>query len=188
MLTISDFIKYVIEGLAVSVAAYLVAGRKSNISEILLLGLTAGVTFMILDLFTQGIGYSARQGAGFGIGVKQVGFLGGNTGIAPFLGEGFESGTDVAAKQPNYRNITMGVDSYGDTIGYDPETHEYGRQDTDKTAEPVINYMGEIPYRFPNVYKSTCPQQPVPGTPVTSPYGITRTGSRWMGWVENDRK
>lgn len=192
MFALNAFIKYTIEGLAVAVAVYLVAGQKSTMNEIILLGLTAGVTFMILDLFTAGIGMSARQGAGFGIGIKEVGYLGGIPGLG--LGEGFDGGSDagptelnVSDKQPNYRGFTVGEDVYGDRIGYDPETQQYGRQVPTKKEIPKIDYLAETPYRFPNVYSKTCPQFPVAGSPDTDYYGATRTGSRWMGWVEDGK-
>src|SRR5438132_11416869 len=90
MFALNAILKYTIEGLAVAVAVYLVAGQKSNLREIILLGLTAGVTFMILDLFTSGIGHTARQGAGFGIGLKEIGWAGGSPSVlASALGEGF---------------------------------------------------------------------------------------------------
>lgn len=174
-LNLYTLIKYVIEGLAVGLAVYLVAGQKSTVNEILLLGLTASVTFMILDLFTSGIGLSARQGTGFGLGFRQIG-----------MGEGF-SGQPmdvVASKEPNYQ-YTVGQDAYGDTIGYNAEIQEYGVQSTNKDAENKIHHMAELPYRFANTNKKTCPQSPVAGTPTTEPYGATNTGSRWMGWVED---
>lgn len=184
MLTISNFVKYLIEGLAVSVAAYLVAGKKSMISEIVLLGLTASVTFMILDLFTQEIGGIAIRTVGFGVIDKPAGLLCKNKGTLANLDEGFETGTSVDSEPPNYRNINAFSDPQVHTIGYDPRTKEYGKQETNQTNEQTVNYMGQVPYRFPNVHKSICPQQPVPGTITTIPYGPTKTGSRWMGWSE----
>jgi hypothetical protein len=158
MLTISDFTKYLIEGLVVSLAVYLVAGEKNNMNEIILLGLTAAVTFMILDLFTKGMKQRTRHS------------------------EGFEGGTDVDVKHPNYHNLPVGIDAYGKVIEYNPKTQGYGQNDQQKTG-----HMGEVPYRYPNVYQSTCPQKPMPGTTVTTPYGPTRTKSRWMGWIEDGR-
>jgi hypothetical protein len=77
MLTISSILKYVTEGLSVALASYIVGKKNNSPIEVLLIGLMAGLTFMILDMFTDGVGASARQGAGFGIGLTQVGFGGG---------------------------------------------------------------------------------------------------------------
>ncbi len=85
-LSLNSIVKYIIEGIAVSSAAYLITGRTRSLKEVGLLGLTAGLTFMILDLFTNGIGLGARQGSGFAIGAKTVGFG------YPF--EGFASADD----------------------------------------------------------------------------------------------
>lgn len=204
MLALSSVLKYVIEGLAVGLAVYLVAGKKSNITEIILLGLTAGVTFMILDLFTSGIGMSARQGTGFGIGIRQTGLFGGNGSlIAPVIGEGFVGETDnqllntaapfppelqtqyTSDRKPNYKGFTVGEDISGNKIGYDPETHEFGKQKVPKKDK--INYLNEVPYRFPNVYQSTCPQKPAGSTPNATDYGTTKTRSRWMNFVEGGK-
>lgn len=69
----SQIVKYLLEGLAVSMASHLVAGNKLNIQEITLLGLTAAAVFMVLELYAPSIVAGARQGAGFGIGMNMVG-------------------------------------------------------------------------------------------------------------------
>ena len=69
-------IKYALEGLATAVAAYYLSQKKTNVKEVALIGLTAGVVFMILDLFSPSIGASARSGAGLGIGLQRVGYEG----------------------------------------------------------------------------------------------------------------
>jgi ABC-type Co2+ transport system permease subunit len=67
-------VKYIIEGIAVAVAAFLIPQKQMNISEISIIALTAAATFSILDMFAPSIGSSVRQGAGFGIGANLVGF------------------------------------------------------------------------------------------------------------------
>lgn len=67
-------IKYLVEGLAVSVAAYYIPRRTMNLQEIAMIAITASAIFAILDLYAPSIGAAARQGAGFGIGAQQVGF------------------------------------------------------------------------------------------------------------------
>lgn len=67
-------IKYLVEGLAVAIAAYYIPQRNMSLREIAMIGLTAAAIFAILDLYSPAIGAAARQGAGFGIGASQVGF------------------------------------------------------------------------------------------------------------------
>lgn len=69
------FCKYILEGLAVAVAAYFIPGRKLSWEEILVLGLLAAATFAVLDLFVPAVGDSARAGAGLAIGVQVAGGL-----------------------------------------------------------------------------------------------------------------
>lgn len=68
-------IKYIIEGLAVAIAAMLLPNRNFKISEITVLAGTAASMFIILDLFAPSIGSMARTGAGFGLGAQQVGLM-----------------------------------------------------------------------------------------------------------------
>ena len=67
-------IKYLIEGLAVAVAAFYLPRKKMAIEEIAMIAVTAAASFAILDLYTPSVAAAARQGAGFGIGASQVGF------------------------------------------------------------------------------------------------------------------
>ena len=77
-ISISDLVtrslKYLLEGLAVAVAAYLIPGKKLRIEEIATLALTALAVFAILDIYAPSVGSSARTGAGFGLGAGLVGF------------------------------------------------------------------------------------------------------------------
>ena len=70
---VTRLVKYVIEGLAVAVVAYVLPG-KLKISEIGMISLVAMATFAILDMYPPSVGASARTGAGFGIGAGLVGF------------------------------------------------------------------------------------------------------------------
>jgi ABC-type Co2+ transport system permease subunit len=67
-------IKYLLEGLAVAIAAYLLPGKKLRMEEIGTLALTALAVFAILDIYAPSVGSSARTGAGFGLGAGLVGF------------------------------------------------------------------------------------------------------------------
>lgn len=68
--------KYFLEGLAVALAAFYIPKRSMSFSEVVMIAVTAGVTFLVLDLFAPTVGSGARLGAGIGIGFKQVGFEG----------------------------------------------------------------------------------------------------------------
>mgnify|MGYP001350405288 CR=1 FL=1 len=68
-------LKYLVEGVAVSVAAYMIPQKKLKIEEVLMIALTAAATFAILDMYTPAIGEATRLGAGFGVGANLVGGL-----------------------------------------------------------------------------------------------------------------
>jgi hypothetical protein len=71
---IARTVKYLLEGLAVAIAAYVIPGKTMRWSEIAMIALTATATFAILDVYAPSVGSSARTGAGFGIGAGLVGF------------------------------------------------------------------------------------------------------------------
>jgi uncharacterized MnhB-related membrane protein len=71
---ITRIVKYLVEGLAVAVAAIIIPQKKLMFGEIGALALLAAMVFAILDLLAPTVGLTARQGAGFGIGAKLVGF------------------------------------------------------------------------------------------------------------------
>jgi len=66
-------IKYMVEGLAVSVAAYYIPRKKMNLQEIAMIALTAAAALAVLDMLAPTVGSFARHGAGFGIGAGMVG-------------------------------------------------------------------------------------------------------------------
>ena len=85
--------KVLLEGLAVSFAAYFITSRQTDLSTVIMIGLTAALTFLILDYFAPEIGLSARQGSGFGIGFTRLsGFQ---------LGGAEEEGKDLNHKKMN---------------------------------------------------------------------------------------
>ena len=67
-------IKYLVEGLMVAVAAFIIPKKALILEEIVLLALTAAATFAILDTYIPSMAVSARSGAGFGLGANLVGF------------------------------------------------------------------------------------------------------------------
>ena len=72
---IKRLIKYLIEGLMVSIAAFAIPKRSMNIEEIISIALTSSATFAILDTYVPSIGVSAKQGTGLGIGLKLSGLM-----------------------------------------------------------------------------------------------------------------
>jgi hypothetical protein len=71
---ITRLVKYLVEGLAVAVAAIIIPQKKLPMGEIGALAVLAAAVFAILDFLAPTVGVTARQGAGFGIGAKLVGF------------------------------------------------------------------------------------------------------------------
>jgi hypothetical protein len=68
-------IKYLIEGLMVSIAAFAIPKRSLNFEEIIALALTAAATFAILDTYIPSMSVSAKQGTGFGLGLRLAGVV-----------------------------------------------------------------------------------------------------------------
>ena len=71
---IKNILKYLLEGLAVAIAAKFIPSREISMNEVVMIALTAALTFFVLDLFSPSIASGARLGTGFGIGANQVGF------------------------------------------------------------------------------------------------------------------
>jgi len=69
-------VKYLVEGLAVALAAYYIPRKQMNLQEIAMIAVTAAAVFAVLDLYAPAIGAATRQGAGFGIGMSTVGASG----------------------------------------------------------------------------------------------------------------
>lgn len=72
MISLGNIVIYLMEGLAITGAIYLISGRLLPPAELVTLALSISVTFMILDLFAPGVASGARQGSGFGLGFRQV--------------------------------------------------------------------------------------------------------------------
>ena len=70
---VKRIVKYLIEGLMVAIAAFVIPKRSLNLEEIALLALTAAATFSILDTYIPSMGVTTRAGAGLGIGLNLVG-------------------------------------------------------------------------------------------------------------------
>lgn len=65
-------LKYLIEGLAVALAAYYIPKRKMRLDEIVTIAITAAAIFAVLDVLAPSVGKAARTGMGLGIGVLNV--------------------------------------------------------------------------------------------------------------------
>jgi hypothetical protein len=73
-LLISSLTKYVLEGLAVGIAIYLISKNRHTPMEIIMIAGVSALTLAILDMWAPGVALGTRQGTGFGIGFRQVGF------------------------------------------------------------------------------------------------------------------
>jgi hypothetical protein len=73
MLDTQSLLKYLLEGVAVAAVAFYLNRKKTDVKEVLIIGLVAAGTFLILDQFAPAVGAGARQGSGFGIGFNLVG-------------------------------------------------------------------------------------------------------------------
>ena len=67
-------VKYLVEGILVAAAAYVIPQKTLKLEEILLIAVTAAATFCVLDAYLPSMAVAARSGAGFGIGGNLVGF------------------------------------------------------------------------------------------------------------------
>jgi hypothetical protein len=67
-------IKYVIEGVAVALALVFIPRKALPMDEVITVTIAAAAVFAVLDIFSPSMGVVSRQGAGFGIGAKLVGF------------------------------------------------------------------------------------------------------------------
>lgn len=68
MLDAQSVVKYLLEGVAVAVAAYFIPRKTVDLQEIAVIALTAAAVFAVLDQFSPAVAQGARQGSGFGIG------------------------------------------------------------------------------------------------------------------------
>lgn len=69
---ITRALKYLIEGMAVALAAYYIPRKKLEIEEVITIAIAAAAVFAVLDVLAPAIGESARTGMGMGIGVLAV--------------------------------------------------------------------------------------------------------------------
>jgi ABC-type Co2+ transport system permease subunit len=68
-------IKYIVEGIIVALAAYVIPKQSLRLEEVVVIALTAAATLAVLDTFIPSMGGNARQGAGLAIGTGLAGGL-----------------------------------------------------------------------------------------------------------------
>jgi|UniRef100_A0A6C0IIJ3 hypothetical protein len=73
---VNRVVKYLVEGLVIAAIALFIPKQSLRLNEVVMLAVTASVVFALLDLVSPSIAFTARQGAGFGIGANLVGFPG----------------------------------------------------------------------------------------------------------------
>jgi len=77
MIDINEFvkraIKYLVEGIMVAFAAFVIPKQKLNLEEVCIIAMSAAATFAILDVFIPSMGASVRNGAGAGLGINLIG-------------------------------------------------------------------------------------------------------------------
>lgn len=66
---IKRLFKYIFIGFIVAVVSFVIPKRSLDIPEIILISLSAGATFAILDAYMPAVGISARGGFGLGTGI-----------------------------------------------------------------------------------------------------------------------
>jgi hypothetical protein len=66
---IKNLLKYLLEGFAVAMSAYIILRKQNtNFETILIIGLTAAAVYAILDNFTPELSDDTRRGSGVSIG------------------------------------------------------------------------------------------------------------------------
>ena len=71
---VNRVVKYLVEGLVIAAIALFLPKQALRLTEVAMLAVTAAAVFAVLDLVSPSIAFTARQGAGFGIGANLVGF------------------------------------------------------------------------------------------------------------------
>lgn len=69
-LSVAILVKYLLEGFAVTLAAYVIPNKRTKLNEIAAISLLAALTLFVLDLFATEVSIGARFGTGLGIGMN----------------------------------------------------------------------------------------------------------------------
>ncbi|MBA42437.1 MAG: hypothetical protein CMF62_00320 [Magnetococcales bacterium] len=65
-------IKYLVEWLAIAIAAKFIPNQNIDVVEIVMISLVGATTFALLDMFAPQVGRSARLGTGLSLGMGMV--------------------------------------------------------------------------------------------------------------------
>ena len=135
------YMKYLLEGLAIAAAAYYLPQKKTNLTDVLYIGLVGAVTFALLDMFAPSVGEGARLGSGFGIGANHVGFGEGFTNEEPDVDEGFYAHCD---KEENFEDagvdadVDADVEDEADLVDVNSDDTEVEDSDDNETDAPTF--------------------------------------------------
>lgn len=67
-LVIKRVLKYIVEGLAVAMAAYYIPRKKMQLNEVMSIAIASAAVFAVIDVLAPSISESVRAGMGIGIG------------------------------------------------------------------------------------------------------------------------
>uniref|UniRef100_A0A6C0BJY0 Uncharacterized protein n=1 Tax=viral metagenome TaxID=1070528 RepID=A0A6C0BJY0_9ZZZZ len=90
----ASIVTHILEGLAITVAIYLVAHKSLQPKEFVIMVLIITATFMVLDQFAPVIAVGARQGSGFGLGFQQFAGDGNTMPLQYYQGQKVVEGMD----------------------------------------------------------------------------------------------
>lgn len=71
-LTVQILVQYILEGIVVAIAAYVIPNRRTKFNEVAVIAVIAALTLFVLDIFSSDIAKGSRLGAGLGIGYNLV--------------------------------------------------------------------------------------------------------------------
>lgn len=163
-IVIGILIKYILLGTSVAIAASLIPKTKIKKNEIITLGLTSAVIFLMLDIYAPSVGSGAKQGAGFGIGSQLVGGLtpaveGMNGNNNNTMG-GF-SGRDQKLKKLHNETISREMNRLrytGGSMHSDPQLngdyHSYGMMGPEEEADFGLMNANKAAQQIFNAYDS----------------------------------
>ena len=166
-----QIIRYLLEGLAVSIAGYLIGGRRVRFSEIGLIGLVSALTLMVLDFFAPRVSVGFQQGSGFGFGSKQLNMIGG--GENRYLASNPESQNNQTNIIPNQQlhDVELQKLNYQKTAKQEMSTNTEYIANLDDFAEKPTSQTKDFPV-----------SSMMANSKMASLYDPIRTTSRWMDW------
>jgi hypothetical protein len=130
---VMKYVKYLLEGLAIAVAAYVIPQKKTNVKDVAKIALVGAITFAVLDLFAPAVSSGARTGAGFGIGAQHVGFLEGmdnqeepfSASLSSRQEEGFSASLSSRQEEGFSASLSSRQEENFDNHGHDDEDEDF---------------------------------------------------------------